>query len=181
MRSLVLSAVAVLALAAAPALAAPAHHQTVHRTVHTTSHKSHGTTHTTRRVTTHRTTRTTHANNARNRNRSWHGRTNNYRHRSGSNVHVRLNIGGLHANINAPHRYHFGVYRRPSGWYSHRWTYGERLPSAWYARNYWIPNYVTFGLVAPPDGYQWIREGNDAVLVDVDTGEIVRVVYNVFY
>jgi Ni/Co efflux regulator RcnB len=179
MKNLALSAIAVLALAVAPAMAAPVHHETTHRTVHTTSHKSHGTTHTTRHVTTRSRTRTTHTNNRWN-----HGSTHRrptITHRNGSKVHVRINVGGLHANINAPHRYHFGTYRRPSGWYAHRWTYGQRLPSAWYARNYWIPNYVTFGLVAPPDGYQWIREGNDAVLVDIDTGEIIRVVYDVFY
>ena len=33
----------------------------------------------------------------------------------------------------------------------------------------------------PPYGYVWVRYGDDALLVDVDTGEILRVVYGVFY
>ena len=178
MRTLALSAIAVLALATAPALAAPVHHETTHRTVHTTSHTSHGTTHTTRHVTTHRTSRTTHTNNGWRHGNTWHRTP---VRRTGSSVHVRINIGGLRANITSGRRYHFaGEWHRPSGWYARRWTYGQRLPGGWYARDYWLSDYVSFGLVAPPDGYEWIREGNDAVLVDVDTGEIIRVVYDVF-
>jgi Ni/Co efflux regulator RcnB len=183
MRTLALSAIAVLALATAPALAAPTHHETTHRTVHATSHTSHGTTHTTRHVTTRRTSRTTHGN------AGWnHGTSHatSHRtgtgHRTGTNVHVNINIGRLHGNVTSPRRYRFtGNYRRPSGWYAHRWAYGNHLPNGWYGNDYWLSDYVSFGLVAPPDGYQWIREGNDAVLVDANTGEIIRVEYNVFY
>ncbi len=48
-------------------------------------------------------------------------------------------------------------------------------------RDYWIGNYVSFGLIGPPDGYQWVRVGDDALLVDVDTGEVLQVEYGVFY
>jgi Ni/Co efflux regulator RcnB len=95
---------------------------------------------------------------------------------------VRVNIGGLRANINSPRRYRYaGEYRRPNGWYARRWAYGDRLPGGWFGASFWLGDYLTYGLVAPPDGYQWIREGDDAVLVDVDTGEIIRVDYGVFY
>jgi Ni/Co efflux regulator RcnB len=191
MKSLIISAAAVFLLAT-PSLAAPARHTTTHRTVHTTVHHGNNhTTHTTRHVTTHRTARTTHtrANQHRtvrtthrrttqHRTGNWHGRTT---HRASNAVHVRVNIGGLRANINASHRYHYGTYHRPAGWYARRWTYGEHLPRAWYGANYRISNYITFGLVAPPDGYEWVRVGSDAILIDVDTGEVVRVVYGVFY
>lgn len=197
MKHLLFSAAAALVLASAPAWADnTVHHVTAHRTVHTTKHTVHHTTKVKRKVNVHRTVHTTHTTHAHpttwhhtgtvhhvvKRHSTWHGRTYHHPviHHTGG-VHVHINVGRLHANINAPHRYHFGTYHRPSGWYAHRWTYGQRLPRAWFARNYWISNYVTFGLVAPPDGYQWIREGNDAVLVDVDTGEILRVIYNVFY
>jgi Ni/Co efflux regulator RcnB len=33
----------------------------------------------------------------------------------------------------------------------------------------------------PWAGYEWVRYGNDALLVDVDTGEIIRVEYDIFY
>jgi Ni/Co efflux regulator RcnB len=91
------------------------------------------------------------------------------------------NFRSFRRNFNAPRRFHFGLYNRPHGWYAHRWVYGERLPGGWYGRNYWIGNYATFGLIGPPDGYQWVRDGDDALLVDVDTGEVLQVEYGVFY
>jgi Ni/Co efflux regulator RcnB len=90
-------------------------------------------------------------------------------------------VRSFRRNFTAPHRYHFGAYNRPHGWYAHRWVYGERLPHGWYDRDYWIGDYLTFGLIAPPDGYQWVRDGDDALLVDVDTGEVLQVEYGVFY
>jgi hypothetical protein len=33
----------------------------------------------------------------------------------------------------------------------------------------------------PPPGTVWVRYGSDAVLIDRDTGEVIRVVYNIFY
>lgn len=84
-------------------------------------------------------------------------------------------------NFSSPRRYHWNVYRRPAGWYNHRWAYGERLPRGWFARDYWISSFLMFGLMAPPDGYVWVRVGDDALLIDADTGEVIRVVYGVFY
>jgi Ni/Co efflux regulator RcnB len=92
-------------------------------------------------------------------------------------------LRSFHRNFTATHRYHFGaVYSRPHGWYSHRWVYGESLPGGWYGQDYWIPNYAMFGLIDPPDeGYQWVRVGDDALLVDTDSGEVLQVEYGVFY
>jgi Ni/Co efflux regulator RcnB len=91
------------------------------------------------------------------------------------------NVRALRRNFTAPRRFHHGAYVRPAGWYAHRWGYGERLPGGWYARNYWIADFSLFGLIAPPYDYEWVRVGDDALLVDIDTGEILRVEYNVFY
>ncbi len=84
-------------------------------------------------------------------------------------------------NFRSARRFHWGVYRRPAGWYYRRWVFGERLPRAWIVRNYYITNYVMFGLIAPPPGYVWVRVGNDALLIDPETGEVLRVVYDVYY
>jgi len=99
------------------------------------------------------------------------------------NVRVNRNIDlrVYRRNFYSPRRYHWNVYRRPAGWYHHRWVYGEHLPRSWFAHDYWISSFVMFGLLAPPDGYVWVRVGDDALLVDVDTGEVIRVAYNVFY
>lgn len=58
--------------------------------------------------------------------------------------------------------------------------YGQRLPSLYFARDYWLTNYVSFGLIAPPDGFIWVRFGPDALLIDQYTGEIVQVQYGIF-
>lgn len=84
-------------------------------------------------------------------------------------------------NYQAHRRFHWHLYVRPHGWYAHRWVYGEHLPFGWYARDYWITSYLDFGLMAPPPGTIWVRVGNDALLIDSDTGEVIRVVYGVFY
>jgi len=88
----------------------------------------------------------------------------------------------VRANIRAAHRFRAPrAYIRPIGWYPHRWVYGERLPHAFFAPNYFIVDFATFGLFAPWDGYEWVRYGNDALLIDVETGEVIRVEYDIFY
>jgi Ni/Co efflux regulator RcnB len=187
MKRLILSAAAALLLTAAPALAAPNHnnnHGSSHGSSHSTAHLNR-TAHVKKNVHVNRTVnvhRNVHVNRTvhNTRSRSTRGTTWHRGAAGRSGVHVRVNIGGLRANINSPRRYHYGTYSRPSGWYAHRWTYGERLPRGWYGSNYRIGNYVSFGLVAPPDGYEWVRVGDDALLIDVNTGEVVRSEYSVF-
>ena len=35
-------------------------------------------------------------------------------------------------------------------------------------------------LEVPPGGYEWVRDDDDAILVNTDTGEILQVEYGVF-
>jgi Ni/Co efflux regulator RcnB len=84
------------------------------------------------------------------------------------------------ANIQAPRRFHIAAYVRPPGWYQHRWTFGERLPRAFFASEFFIADFGAYGLLAPWDGYEWVRYGDDALLIDLDTGEVIRVEYGLF-
>ena len=84
------------------------------------------------------------------------------------------------ANRYAERRYHWEAYREPSGWYYQRWSYGEVFPVVFWAQEYWINSYWAFGLPNPPYGYVWVRYGPDALLVDVETGQILSVVYSLF-
>src|SRR6266404_2318123 len=81
----------------------------------------------------------------------------------------------------AQRRYHWAPYRQPYGWYYRQWSYGQYLPIAFWARDYWLDTYWNFGLIDPPYGYVWVRYGPDALLVDVATGQILSVEYGVFY
>jgi Ni/Co efflux regulator RcnB len=96
--------------------------------------------------------------------------------------------GGGHANFNrhnvtASHHFHYrgGEYRWPGGYHYQRWSFGMTLPSVFWGRDYWIDDYSDYGLGYPPDGCVWVRYGNDALLIDEDSGEILEVVYGQFY
>jgi Ni/Co efflux regulator RcnB len=87
----------------------------------------------------------------------------------------------LRGNVRSSHRFHAGTYHRPHGYHFRHWRYGQRLPSFYFVRDYWIMDYLMYALFAPPDGYIWVRVGDDALLIDEETGEIIRVEYGVFY
>jgi Ni/Co efflux regulator RcnB len=106
-------------------------------------------------------------------------------HRAGRHAttvrHAAAHVRNLHRVVHARHRFHAGAYRRPHGWYAHHWRLGERLPRAWFVRDYWIVDWGLYGLFAPPDGLVWVRVGPDALLIDPYTGEIVAIYYGVFW
>jgi Ni/Co efflux regulator RcnB len=90
-------------------------------------------------------------------------------------------FNGYHRSFNAPQRFRGPSYRRPSGWYSHRWSFGEILPSLFWSSGYWLNDYQAYDLPPPPYGTVWVRNGDDALLIDRDSGEIISVEYGVFY
>jgi len=111
----------------------------------------------------------------------WHAYTPGHRPPDWDARHRNFDRTFWQRNFNAEHRYHWRAYERPRGWYEHHWVYGEVLPSLFWSRDYWIDSYSDFGLSDPPYGYVWVRDGDDALLVDVGDGTILRVVYGVFY
>ena len=86
-----------------------------------------------------------------------------------------------HRGFNASRRFNVPNYRRPAGWYERRWTFGEFLPAAFWARDYWIVDFEEYDLPPPPYGAVWVRVAGDALLIDEDTGEIITIAYRVFY
>jgi len=73
-----------------------------------------------------------------------------------------------------------GAWHDQPGFYYRRWAYGEFLPVGWFAADFWINDYDDYDLPVPPYGYEWVRSGPDALLVDTYTGEVVESVYGVF-
>ena len=86
-----------------------------------------------------------------------------------------------HQNFRSGRRFHAPAYRRPPGWSYQRWTFGQILPALYWGQQYWLNDYVSYDLPPPPYGAVWVRYGNDALLIDRDTGEIITVEYDVFY
>jgi Ni/Co efflux regulator RcnB len=83
-------------------------------------------------------------------------------------------------NYQAARTYRIGPYHRPPGWVARRWEFGQILPRAYWAAQYLIADYWLFALEVPPAGYEWVRVGADALMVSVDTGEVLQVEYGVF-
>ncbi len=82
------------------------------------------------------------------------------------------------------YRYHAAPYAFPGGyggWGNHYWRRGEFLPPVFFLPNYFINDYWSYGLWAPDYGYQWIRVGADALLINLATGQVVDVVPGVYY
>ena len=96
-------------------------------------------------------------------------------------THLSPRVAALRRNITAARHFHAGIYRAPPGYHYQRWGYGQFLPAVYWGRDFWITDFLAFGLFAPPDGLIWVRYGPDALLVDQYTGEIIQVDYGVFY
>jgi Ni/Co efflux regulator RcnB len=77
-------------------------------------------------------------------------------------------------------RFHGPEWRPPRGYYYRAWRYGEVLPRGWYGEDYSI-DWSDYDLPEPPPGFDWIRTGADALLVEEGSGRIVQVVRAVFW
>jgi len=102
---------------------------------------------------------------------------------SQSRAGARLSANFNRRNFSAQHHYHYrgGAYRGPSDYSYRRWTFGENLPAMYFVSEYLISDYSDYGLQYPPEGCEWVRYGDDALLIDDETGEILEVVYGQFY
>jgi Ni/Co efflux regulator RcnB len=90
-------------------------------------------------------------------------------------------VHNFHQNFTATRRFHGPAYRQPPGYYSQRWTWGQTLPAAFWARDYWLTDFGAYDLPPPPFGAVWVRVGSDALLIDQESGQIIEVDYGVFY
>ena len=73
-----------------------------------------------------------------------------------------------------------GPYRWPPGQAYRLFHRHERFPRVFLIPEYFIDNYDDYDLGPPPDNAQWVRYGDDLVLVDLDTGDILNVVPGAF-
>jgi Ni/Co efflux regulator RcnB len=77
--------------------------------------------------------------------------------------------------------FHLGFYYDPFGWGYQPFSIGSRLWPNYYSSNYWLNDPWQYRLPYAPPGTQWIRYYNDAVLVDMYTGEVVDVIQGFFW
>ena len=74
-------------------------------------------------------------------------------------------------------------YYAPYGWnYGYRqFGIGAILSQSLFAQNYWIDDPWSYRLPEADGSYRWVRYYNDALLVDVYSGEVVDVIQNIFW
>ena len=70
----------------------------------------------------------------------------------------------------------------PRGYAPRYWQRGQWLPSSYYVeRRYHLVDYWRFDLYDPPFGARWVRVGSDALLIDYGSGEVLDVVFELFW
>jgi hypothetical protein len=78
--------------------------------------------------------------------------------------------------------YHIGRYYSPYRNYSYRrLSIGFGLDSLFYSSRYWINDPFYYRLPEVYGPYRWVRYYDDALLVDIYTGEVVDVIYDFFW
>lgn len=78
-------------------------------------------------------------------------------------------------------RFHFAFYNDPFGWNYYRYGIGWRLWPSYYRSSYWLNDPWYYRLPPAYGPYRWIRYHQDALLVNIYTGEVVDVEYNFFW
>jgi hypothetical protein len=77
--------------------------------------------------------------------------------------------------------FHFSFYYDPFGWGYQPYSIGWRLWPSYYQSNFWINDPWQYRLPYAPPGTQWVRYYDDALLVDMWSGEVVDVIYDFFW
>lgn len=79
--------------------------------------------------------------------------------------------------------YRLPRYYSPFGWDAgyRRFSIGARLSSVLFARSYWIDDPYAYRLPEAYGPYRWVRYYDDALLVDLDSGEVVDVIHDLFW
>lgn len=80
------------------------------------------------------------------------------------------------------------LYRMPRYYAPHGWGYGYRrfsigitISTMLFAPQYWIAEPYAYRLPEAYGPYRWVRYYNDALLVDIYSGEVVDVIYGIFW
>ena len=78
-------------------------------------------------------------------------------------------------------RFHLSFYSDPFGWDYFRYGIGWRLWPSYYRSNYWLHDASYYRLPPAYGPYRWIRYHDDALLVNIYTGQVVDVIYDFFW
>ena len=77
--------------------------------------------------------------------------------------------------------FRIGIYYDPFGWNYRPYRIGWRLWPSYYSRRFWINDPWQYRLPYAPPGTVWVRYWDDALLVDVYSGEVIDVIRDFFW
>lgn len=77
--------------------------------------------------------------------------------------------------------YRLGRYYDPYGWGYRRWSIGFNLWPSYYGSNYWLNDPSMYRLPPAYGPYRWVRYWDDALLVNIYTGQVVDVIHSFFW
>jgi hypothetical protein len=87
------------------------------------------------------------------------------------------------SNYRNSHRslFRIGIYSDPFGWSYRRWSIGSFLYPNYYGSNYWLNDPWQYRLPPAYGPYRWVRYWDDALLVNIYTGQVEDVLHNFFW
>ncbi|WP_174279148.1 RcnB family protein [Sphingomonas bacterium] len=74
-----------------------------------------------------------------------------------------------------------GGYAGPRGYRYRPVGVGYRFAPEYYGRDHWVNDWQRYRLARPGYGQQWVRYGNDVVLIDLRSGRVATVFNSFFY
>ena len=77
--------------------------------------------------------------------------------------------------------FRLGFYYDPFGWNYRRWSVGSFLYPSYYGSNFWLNDPWQYRLPPAYGPYRWVRYWDDALLVNIYTGQVVEVINNFFW
>jgi hypothetical protein len=72
-------------------------------------------------------------------------------------------------------------YYDPFGWNYRRWSTGSFLWPSYYSQSYWLNDPWHYRLPPAYGPYRWVRYWDDALMVNIYTGQVVDVLHNFFW
>jgi hypothetical protein len=77
--------------------------------------------------------------------------------------------------------FHLGFYYDPFGWSYRNWSIGSYLHPTYFGSSYWLDDPWQYRLPPAYGPYRWVRYWNDALLVNIYTGEVVDTIHGFFW
>ena len=77
--------------------------------------------------------------------------------------------------------FRIGFYYDPFGWNYRRWSVGSHIWPSYYRSRFWLNDPWQYRLPPAYGPYRWVRYWDDALLVNIYTGEVVDVIHNFFW